>query len=374
MNVGLAVACGAVTGIEVQTPGAPAFQEAWQEVERFSETLPLRIAKIDEQGRQVSDWFEYGSGIAELCGARICFDAAEFLDGRPTDGLYGQNCLMGSTRYFAGAQACRPVVVNDMEMLGACGNVELGRVQFAWWWQVRGGVTAEHCYVLMRLYDVAPAACGDIYRGFVDGFVLDFGVLTSSASVGYRSADVSLCLLPQPFTVLSPKNGSGAYEMVLAKAYDPDTGRFTVGTCAQPMLWGTGKPFNGSVSLALQLEDRNGDGVINPSKECFELDPPVCPHPLSAMMAFWQKGDSQGGTPPKLRLSCSTKGTRVDLKARLDNGTPGDEVTFILDGQIQRKGKVNAAGGVAKKFKDVGAGPHTVQVPKYGLQRGEKCQ
>ncbi|GMU37099.1 MAG: hypothetical protein KJ057_05775 [Phycisphaerae bacterium] len=347
----------------------PALQLAHEHVR----AVPQYVALVNRRHELVGGWQRIDDVvIQEDCGASLCFDGVETngenaLNSRLADGYYGKDCGVGGSRWFLGRNYCNTLWANDFDMPPGCSDVHIGRVQHAWWWQVQGTGTRERCYIEFSFYENYSGCDG--FDGFVSGVVLDFGELESSQGVGFYYVDLPLCRLPLD-KLRGPADGAGVY----AGAYYRSFGEVTeYATCAQPMLWGLNKPLHYATQSWESFDDvAPRDGELSFPDECRDYDTGVCPGPLGAATSFWRKGKKSGEMQitPQLRVKCLSA---TVLVARVKNVTPGELLTFELNGQIvdqrnaNRKGKARSPNTVVRRV------PYTVRVPEYFLIRNQIC-
>lgn len=332
--------------------------------------MPLRYAKIDENGQVIDQWYDFPITPAEDCGAFICFDAFES-DSRtdfPGDGFYNLNCNMGSARYRFADSVRNVVFVDDINTMagspnGGCSGVEFGRIQFAWWWQVTGAGSSERCVIAFSTLDRWEPSGNCTSDTFIDGVAFDFGVLRSSQDVGFYIADIPLCRITGSPLLTSQPDAVGAYKVVLA-----NDSNLTPATMAQPMIWGT-KPMGQSNQLRRMHWDVNNNGSVD-SGECMAMSTSNCPSPLGTMIAFWRKGTE---TLPHVRAWCDDRGK---LTARYWGYQRDERVQFKYDYANTNATVANRKGKGKSVWRDVPVGSHTVQALSdrtWAVERNTSC-
>lgn len=289
MKAQLATSILALTG-----PSAFGDKPVPQTVDRGIKVLPQRIASIGADFRLTSEWYDYGTiAGTSVCSTTLSFDAFDPDSlGHPA---YGNNCDSNqeeTTRWFFGSTYCNMFSTNDMAELAS--KEPPDRLQTAWWWQC-AGQTAQSCFIAIQFFDMFDKTCnGPDRTNFVSGLILAFGPVECSPDEYYYT-DIDLCefgiVLPVPAV-------KGAYDIVLAQAFDSSTGTLTMADCAQPMLWGT--DGHGDPSLegpgtqnGIQWDDDNPvDGTHTPIDECYDHTFALCPNPLGSMLCLYAPRDA----------------------------------------------------------------------------------
>ncbi|MBL1217469.1 MAG: hypothetical protein D8M59_08235 [Planctomycetes bacterium] len=251
---------------------------------------PKRLARIGRDLQLLSPWIEVGngsSGPASCPPSSLAFDCFEpdgGMPGMPTDGLYGQDCGMGSQRWYFGSTYCNTYFVNDMTTTPDLQSAQSERAEWAWWWYVNGPGSSEQCYVALWTAEWFDEDCiGPAAEDYYEGIIFDFGILPNSE--GYYYSDTQDLLCGSGLAWELPADGDGAYTMILANDYNGTT--LFMATCAQPMLWGT-KALNPSHQGPVQWDDDNpADGTHTAPDECYDYTHGTCPDPLGAMTCFY---------------------------------------------------------------------------------------
>jgi hypothetical protein len=263
---------------------------------------PIRAAQIGPGFELLRPWAPYKAslrGTTQQALAYDCFEPDGNFPGTPTDGLYGENCGMGSARYKLVDGKGNPynncLSADDIKKLfpGHRGDAPQ-RALFAWWWEAGGAGTGEHCEIaILTAEDFDDTCTGPAVSNVYLVAALDFGDLPSSEDVGYYYTDVDMSDLQ--FWWFMPQDGSGGFLYILAQAYDDASGQFTLATNAQPMLWGT-KAQNPSQQGPTHWDDWEGyfsDGRQHhrdadlQSDECLDYGFGLCPDPLGTMVCFY---------------------------------------------------------------------------------------
>ncbi|GIK17064.1 MAG: hypothetical protein BroJett003_20280 [Planctomycetota bacterium] len=328
---------------------------------------PLRAVLADENRQPIGPWVDLtGNGVAEDCGAALCFDNVEtngrdVNESQPGDGYYGLDCGLGSGRWFFGPGFCDTYWIDDAAMTETCDGQDIGRIQHAFWWDAAGPGSSEQAMLYIGLYEDFNECSG--VDGFLGAFLFDFGPLPSSQDSGrYYYFDIHTCGLFG--TIPAPVDGHGAYEGAYVTA---DGGEFA--TCAQPMLWSTDKPLNYSEQTGLKFADINPrDGAIVFGNECFDYGAAACPGVLGTATAMWHKGSPNA--TPKLRAKCNNG----SIIARIRDAAPGQLMILELDGFRTRTKPVKANGRCKVRFDFVPAGPHTTRELENELMRNVPCE
>ncbi|MBL1217109.1 MAG: hypothetical protein D8M59_06385 [Planctomycetes bacterium] len=307
----------AAAGLSQPAIGHDKYHVPLQAAEIGPHMMPVRMARISPDMRQTSPWYEVGnpSPLSSCPPSTLAFDCFEpdgGMPGMPTDGLYGDDCGMGSSRWFFGSTYCNMYTVNDMELGSNSAGMQSERASFAWHWEVNGPGTSEQCYVaVFTAEDFDDTCSGPPASGYYSGIIWDFGILASS--VGYYWFDSADLLCDTGLFHQLPLDGVGAYSMILGQAYNGT--EITLATCAQPMLWGT-KPANPGYQGPAQWDDDNpSDGMHSAPDECYDYAVALCPDPLGTMVCFYA---------PELPGPC--------LSLDVSNFSAGQMATFTVTG------------------------------------------
>ncbi len=257
---------------------------------------PLRMARVDSQGRQTSPWMLYHASEANVSTTwQVAFDLFESDDangGVPFDGKYNTTYGLGGDRWFFGADYVNPFVANDMQLASGTANGHAQRVQFAWFWNPP---TTEHCFVkILTAEDFSDTGVPPSFSNPYPGMVYDFGMLAPDP-VNFKFADIDLTAGGGTNFHQLPVDGAGAAVEYFFNTYNGGTGTGTPATNAQPMLWGT-KRANGGTNPSLngpnQWDDDNPTDLVHTANEFYDYTYDVAPDPLGAMIAF---SIAQGG-------------------------------------------------------------------------------
>lgn len=274
------------SAMAVWSSSSVAGQPRPQTLDNAIEVEPLRVASIGEDFRLTSDWYDYGAIAGTGCSTGLSWDAFDpNSTGFPA---HGEDCnpnFEGSTRWFFGTSHCNMFSTNDAVIGTLCSD----RFEAAWYWTC-AGQAAQHCFVLLQVYEKFDQTCeGPDRNGFLDGVVVDLGPLDCNTGA-YFFVDVDLCLAG--IEIAHPVDRF-AYDLILAQAYDSSSGVVTLADCAQPMLWGTDGHSDPDLDgpgtqTAIQWDDTNpADGTHTPIDECYDYTFGLCPDPLSSMFCMF---------------------------------------------------------------------------------------
>lgn len=309
LSAGLAVCTMAMAGEKNLTPVT---------ADKAIKLTPKRFARISPDFKQTSPWMEVGdlSGPAACPPTALAFDCFEpdgGMPGWPTDGLYGLDCGLGTSRWFFGTTYCNMFNVNDISNLSDPGfNGAISeRAEWAWWWYAGGPGTSEQCYVAIFTAEEFDDTCGGpAATSYYSGIIFDYGVVGYG---GYYFTDSEDTLCGSGLFFQMPTDGAGAYSTILANDFNGST--LFLATCGQPMLWGT-KPGNPSQQGPVQWDDDNpSDGTHTAPDECYDYSFGTCPDPMGSMVCFYAEGGA---------LDC--------LSLEIDNNNAGSPSTFTLSG------------------------------------------
>jgi len=305
--VGLCVSAGLADGARLQKLGLA------------KQVLPTKIGHLGPD-QTVSEWVEYVVGRQE-CDWRLIFDCFEpdvgdhcpapngdGYDGEPigfgTCSYWGEpeydDC--DSQRWCLGNDWCNMYCSNDMQFDPAYGGKSAERIEVAWYWYVDGPGSGENMALLTETFEDFDDTCeeGDPnHQGeFLGGVLVTFGFYNGDPG-GYYYADIDLCGLEG---VPLPADGAGSYNIWLLTYVgdNPDYPEdFSLATCAQPMLWGTGDaewpPPGDDVGRGRMShqgpmqwdDDYPSDGWHTAPDECYDYTYSFCPDPLGATLCFW---------------------------------------------------------------------------------------
>lgn len=309
------------------------------------EVRPTHVARIDSAGRMITPWLELPSQrngpLSSPCGTLALFDNLE----AGTVSGYGGSC---PGRIVLGTGYNNPFVTNDYTIAPAsCAGGLSQRLQVAWYLGPcpgdADGALERHFVALLNWETFGDCTENYDRTGFIDGLV--FGPFRVGGGPvpcnpgGYYLADIDdLCELGLGLTM--PLDGSGAYDVVLARDYTDSDGDGTPDTLVlvesgHVMLWGCDgpdKPDNPASQGAHQYDDDNpADGVHDPRPadqggECYDYRRGLCPDPLGAAVAFF---NSDRADPPR------TTGGYVHLV--------GEEVECCEACDLNCDGRVDAA-------------------------------
>lgn len=298
---------------------------------------PRKFALISPDFHQRSPWIEVGEGSVSGCPssplAFDCFEPDGAIPGLPTDGMYGENCAKGESRWWFGESYCNMFATNDMIVTSGYEGTQSERAEWAWMWYVNGVNTSEQCYVALFTAEDFDNTCdGPSSSNQYTGFIFDYGVLTSGSQgngqADYYYTDTQDMLCGTGTYWQMPNDGSGAYTMILANDYNGET--LTLATCGQPMLWGT-KAGNSSSQGPVQWDDDNPtNGLHEAPDECYDYVFGYCPDPLGIMACFY----AESNQTPCLDLVIEGNQAGSDMLCTVSNITPYGEAAVIYSGKI----------------------------------------
>ena len=300
----------------------------------------LKVAQLGPDGL-ITKWVDVSHGP---CGGgrQLIFDCYEpDVDDCTGNGFwypigfnscgYGEpeDCIPPGcvSRWFYGEDFCNMYTTNDMEFDPNYGGVEAKDIYLALFWYVAGPGSGENAALLIETYEEFDETCNEgdpgdpgfdnntSDPGYIDGIVMNFGYVDSGAGVGYYCF-VAEDLDPDVRLQL-PFDGAGSYNLwMLTYTGDDPTwpDDYSIATCAQPMLWGTGTnewpeqdcvnrglgacpypdgPGDSSHQGPIQWDDLDGDGWHTAPEECRDYGElfDVCPDPLGAMICFCAECD-----------------------------------------------------------------------------------
>lgn len=316
MSAGLAVC--AVTGFA--TAGEKSVTP--QMLDNGIQVTPKRFARVSPDFKQTSPWIEVGDGGIAACPdmplAFDCFEPDGGMPGYPTDGLYGEDCGEGGSRWYYGETYCNMFATNDMTLAAGFDGAASERAEWGWFWYVTGAGSSEQCYVfIFTAEDFDDTCTGPSSSNGYSGIVYDYGVLNSGSGAGYYFTDTQAQLCGSGLFHQLPMDGSGAYTMILANDYNSNT--IFLATCGQPMLWGT-KAGNPSSQGPIQWDDDSPSDGIHDIIECYDYTSGLCPDPLGLMACFYAEGGE---------TSCFT--------LAIDNNFAGTPSKFTASGGLPNK-------------------------------------
>jgi len=309
------------------------------------QVMRTKIGRL-EPDLTVSQWIDYGGQRQDVEWLLVfdCFepDVGDLLcpngdDGEPiglgTCGA-GEPDDCDGMRWYFGTTYCNVYATNDMQFDAAYGGGYAERIEAAWWWYVNGSGSGENMALLVEFYEDFDNTCaeGDPGNpgfhdnpndpGWLGGVVINFGY-TDGNPGHYYYGDIDLYGLD---CLPLPADGAGSYNIWLL-TYEGDDPVFpddySLATCGQPMLWGTGDaeyPVQDDVGRGemshqgvIQWDDDDPvDGWHEAPQECYDYSYRVCPDPLGATFCFW------------VTLGCAG-----DLDG--DRDTDEDDLTILLN-------------------------------------------
>ena len=217
-----------------------------------------------------------------------CFGDAD-ADGVPDGGL-ACGLFSETSRWWFGSEYCNLFWTNDMTVASDT-VIRSGayRADLAWWWTVRGSFTSERCIIAIFTQESEPCEPDSFDY---EGWLFDFGTLPSTNGGGYYYNNITL----SDGVWRLPSGGSGSYAVMYLREVTT-SGAWTLATCAQPMLWGTGdardNPGAPGTQGPYQFDDDVGMDGSHTSSECNSYSySSLCPTVLGGMIQFW--GDRYG--------------------------------------------------------------------------------
>ncbi|GBC92118.1 hypothetical protein HRbin15_00582 [bacterium HR15] len=285
---------------------------------QIQRVMPKRMMKVRwENGRivPVTPWIELGDfAPAGPCDPNetLVFDHFGTDDaGNPIGGSNCSSTFAPGTRWYFGPTYHNPYWANDIETLvdPQYNGATASSLTHAWFWNP--GLTnppsgSQQCIILILTVEAFDAECQDVHdvfdgNPFIDGVVLDYGVLNAGA--GYYYSPVCLSAIGGIALPATPADDGdpgtellGGWVVIYAQAYDPNTGAVTLASGAQPMLWSMQDAGNIGSSTPIQFDDDNPtDGNHTAFDECYDYTYSVCdvpPRVLGGMMAFWVSAPS----------------------------------------------------------------------------------
>jgi len=242
------------------------------------EVKPIRWAKVDANGKQISPWMYASNNESIAVAPPAAWDTFEndgsAWDGPPGD-RYGAD--PNSFRWYFGAGYHNPYIASDMRQLNP--GTEGGTAPYAqtsWYWE-----TTEQCFMLISTYETFGYASVPALDGFIGGWIFDFGILDATTG-GFYYANFDGVTGGYDWTM--PSTNDGGFEMAYGNAFDGTN--FTLASLAQPMLWGT-EGTNPSVNDALQYDDDNPTDGVHVDAERYDYTYGVAPDPLGISHGFY---------------------------------------------------------------------------------------
>ena len=308
---------------------------------------PTMIGCINEEGT-VTDWVEYHQ--TRQGDLDLVFDSFEpdtndeqCPDGNDAEPIGGGSCGSGepedcsSNRWYFGTDYCNMYVTNDMQFSIEYGGSYVERLEFAWYWYVEGPGSGENMAAVIEVFEDFDDTCElgdpDGSGEFLGGVVLTFGYEDGDPG-GYFFTDVDLAGMDW---LLLPEDGEGSYNIwLLSYVGDepqyPDD--FSLATCGQPMLWGTGdaeSPVIDTINRGqmdssgpIQWDDDNPiSGFHEAFDECYDYsNESFCPNPMGAMLCFYAAG---GVCPGDINGDGETSHSDLGILLSVWNKCEGDE-------------------------------------------------
>ncbi len=270
---------------------------------------PKRMAKvtvIDGKIRMTTPWIEVSdfaptgpcSADEVLVFDHFGTDAA----GNPTGGANCNPNFAPGTRFFFGSTYHNPYYANDIKELDdpQYNGAVASSLTHAWFWNpnlTNPASGSQQCIVAVLTAEQFDVECQDVHeQTYIDGVLLDYGVLNAGAGYYYSAVCLSaIGGLQLPTTPADDGDPGtevlGGYAVIYAQAFDPNTGTLTLASGVQPMLWSPQDAGYIGDSTRIQWDDDSPtDGDHVPGPECFDYTYGVCANPpriLGGMMAFW---------------------------------------------------------------------------------------
>lgn len=261
---------------------------------------PLSYQRIGSDMKPIGPVYPYGNGgIAQAdVLAFDCFgpDAAGF----PSDGNYGADCAMGSSRWYLTSGTLyydNPHHAFDIHTSPGAEGKMATRFEFAW---LDARPAAERFIVIQWPIEDYDASCiGPAFTTTYDGIMFDFGVIGGGPPTGYFYTDITGVTIPFQL----PMDNVGGIITVYSQEVTTTAIYLTTPAC-QPMLWGSFDPAcvpagtNTNFQITTQWDDDNPlDGTFGyppAALECYGYNFGVCPDPLGAMYCYYYTGGGGG--------------------------------------------------------------------------------
>jgi hypothetical protein len=260
---------------------------------------PMRVAGATLEGDRIvmtTPWFDYEPGVGTRSQWAWTWDSFEAdtpnpAFGRPAGG-YPACHDPPEMRWYFGPAFDNPYTSRDM--LECVAGTPCEGVFFAWFWAVGGAGTSEQCFIYVETFeDWSGCSEPNPGSGALGGVIYDFGVLAANVEDGrhnyyYAAIDLS----PMPFRHPMPLDGAGGFQIRYGRAYDPESGTFTLPTLCQSMLWATGDaeiPHDGRIGTQgyEQYDDcYPPDGQFSLPFECYDYLFGLCQYTLGPCVGF----------------------------------------------------------------------------------------
>jgi hypothetical protein len=282
---------------------------------------PIKMAQLNADGTAGPCIpFESQQRGYEYCLVFDCFEAAADYTptGFDTCGQEdGNNNESAGNRWYFGNTYKNCYASNDMEFDPAYGGRYVERMEWGWKWYVNGYNTGENMAIVFETFEDFDETCqtGDPngQGAFLGGVIWYYGYSNSEPDFyWYSDSEDQLWGLDW---VQLPADGAGSYNFWIF-TYEGDDPNwpddFSIATCAQPMLWGTGTgewinidcigrgqgncpggmPPDGTTSHQgiIQWDDDDDPNAWHTLNECYDYTYGVCPDPLGAMWSAWTGG------------------------------------------------------------------------------------
>jgi hypothetical protein len=193
VNLCTALAVCSVAGTTTSVlAGGPKEQTA-KPATMAAKLLPKSIAsaRLLPDGRMslTSGWIDYTGKTTKDRQVDLAFDCFEPTatgatgtdPGYPTDGLYGLDCGMGSSRWYFGTAYCNVFYTNDIEKYTNDGyqGAASTRLEYGWYFSCATGISSEPCLVAVFTAEDFDDTCAgpDVGSGY-SGVIYNFGTLT----------------------------------------------------------------------------------------------------------------------------------------------------------------------------------------------------
>jgi hypothetical protein len=249
---------------------------------------PISLQRIGADLKPIGPVYPYqeDGGLAQA--EVLAFDCfSPDVNGYPTDGLYGADCGMGSSRWYLGTTYHNPHHAFDIHLSPGTEGKLATRIEFAWF---DSRPYRQPFYALLWPIEDYDASCtGPAFSSTYDGIIIE----VNEWQWGRWFIDVRNITIPFQL----PVDGVGGIVAIYAQDITGSSITF-VSPSVQPMLWGTFDPNcdppgnNTNFQVATQWDDDNPlDGSFNPAPppagECYSYYYGVCPDPLGAMYCFY---------------------------------------------------------------------------------------
>lgn len=244
------------------------------------ELKPIKWAKVDANGKQISPWYYANGNQAPAAMTMPAWDTFENdgsgdgWNGPPGD-RYGAD--PNSYRWYFGPGYNNPFIASDMRQLGAgTAGKKAPYAQTSFYWEI-----TQDLYMLISTYEGFGYTGTPALTGFIGGWIFYFGVVNATSG-GYYYATFDG--VTGGFDWTMPATNDGGFELAYGNFFDGST--FFLAPGCQPMLWGT-EGTNPSVNDKLQYDDDNPTDGVHDNAELYDYTYGVAPDPLGLSHAFY---------------------------------------------------------------------------------------